>query len=139
MSEQPAIDWRTLPAGLDLDRVIAERLGWSEIGIREVWVDDGEGATEVKRLNGRSPGPVAFGTDPIPTWSTNTDTALNLPLEEEYEGRLEWGYGGEWTAWIFIKIAYRTFRETKVGYAKADIPALALCRAWLGYQERVNP
>lgn len=114
-------DWRALDAGRDLDRRIAERLGWTHIESTEYWLDDPHDTSLVQAWRGIPPR--STGEALVPCYSTDLNAAITLipsdqqfelsnGLEPEWEALIGWGYDGG-----------------------ADTPALAVCRAWLAYQD----
>jgi len=116
-------DWRSLPAGPELDRLIAERLGWTEFhhpaGAPDVWL-------------GLPPNSgLVSATSLPPTWSTGVDVALTLIdldwclLQLNLTARLE----NPWTTSI---------SRGNLGWESRPSPtaALTICRAWLAYMDR---
>src|SRR6185369_12758225 len=86
-------NWRELPAGKELDRLIAAELGYSEFstsqssrllwGWRQAREDDNEWHIEDGRIN-----------EPIPDYSTDVDAALyHLKIEGFRIALLETNYG----------------------------------------------
>ena len=68
MSEQ-TVDWRALPAGRKLDRVVAERMGWTEI---VEYRDD--------TLFVYAPGQ-RYDSEELPRFSTDANAALALAID----------------------------------------------------------
>lgn len=121
-------NWCDLPAGLNLDRLIAERLGWREIKRRDIYEEGYDWGGFYPRLFGRSPTPLyPIGTDLIPQYSTDANAALTLVKVDNFQ--LEYWHG-QWRAG-----AYLDNSSEDAGWEYADSPALAICRAWLAVQE----
>lgn len=76
------------PAGPARDRLIAEKLGWTQIDVRTYWRDDGEGAYLATGLEGHAPY-AAFGVNAIARYSTDANAALPL-LKDIPEGYVLW-------------------------------------------------
>jgi len=72
-------DWRALPAGRELDALVAELMGWTG---PVVWVEDDEGRDPYLFAPDAKPEPVAAndrGWDcRVPHFSTDTDEALSV-------------------------------------------------------------
>lgn len=112
----PRIDWRTLPAGRELDRVIAERLG---------------DYTPYINVGGRviENFPPAYSTDAnaaLSLWSDDyrwsispTEVSADFPVEDESR----------------FQASYPRSGNPDRSHEWADTPALAICRAWLTWQE----
>ena len=132
MSEQMKTDWREMSAGRELDRVVAERLGWTDIAPRYDRFDE----HEISPLQGIPP---SGGTTyyVIGRYSTDADAALAL-LEgcfytlrgtpDSYEGEMLYrcsidGKAGDGVILPSIK------------YTVAKTPALAIVRAWLSWKD----
>ena len=134
MSEQQ-VDWRTCPAGLVLDRIIAERSGWSDFNVHITFVEDTAevGVDSRDRLFGRRT--TQDYEETVPLWSTNTDAALELI------------YGYFWTMLgtpdkFTGSVLYQCRLDGHLGeflskdtHSTADTPALAVCRAFLAWKE----
>jgi hypothetical protein len=130
MTDQTSTDWRTLEAGLALDRLIAAQLGWTEIEETEYWIEDEYDSYQRKRLDGRRPG---YGDDIIPLYSTNLNAAIDL-LEQIPMGALfmadDFAETRLWNCTGYMDGFGILTDET------AATSALAICRAWLAYKER---
>jgi hypothetical protein len=128
MSEPQAIDWRTAPAGLEFDRVIAEALGIEIVIARTA---DGTPFNYYVA----SHNPMVGWENEIPPYSTSTDAALTLwpptmpwaLLCKIVNAKVEYAF----TAYIFTRYGDWIDGGTGVG----DTPALAVCRAWLMSKE----
>lgn len=151
MSDTP-IDWRAMPAGDDLDRFIAERLGWyiekqsnedyPGVGTEFEWYlvkpnelarfvcDYEEGretldqawANALERFDGHSD---------IPHFSRDTDAALAvLPCTPDSAVMLykNYGWNGSWQVHISFFYGRKSFM------ASAETLALAACRVWLDWK-----
>lgn len=131
MSEQATADWRTMEAGRELDRVVAERLGWRiDIENGDVYDEKGDyipsdnpygesreiGYTE-NELWGR-----------CSHYSTDANAALAL-----YDGcriELKAEPPDDWTCFLVIESpVYGEWR------GEADTAALAIVRAWLAWKD----
>lgn len=142
MSDVPgsATNWREMPAGRELDRVIAERVGWAVECHKVVYPTSS--SYDYYRLigpNGEEKRdydiPEAAWQD-APHYSTDANAALSLPTADLYfidlhgphsenslwHAFIEWGYSDE-------EDEYPSFR------AEADTAALAVCRAWLAWKD----
>lgn len=123
-------NWHKLKPGLELDRLIAERLGWTEIEETEVFVEDFEYAGWVARLRGRNPEGVCECY--VPRFSTDLNAAWSLFTEllDTLTPRL-----------------VRMFRDNKASIIQNEpyveeivseygaTPELAIDYAWLAYDE----
>lgn len=132
MTEQ---NWRDLPAGRELDRLVAERVGY------EIVEDFGMGGPSYTAL---LPGsvvmelPRAFGEDEAweqvtPHYSTSVDAALTLPLREhgwtlkivpDFSGGLVWA-----------TITGDEGLVVSVYVLPARLIAQAMCYAWLAWKD----
>jgi hypothetical protein len=134
-------DWRDLPAGLELDRVIAERSGWKEIEVREIWEEDHYSDGFYKRLFGLPPvkTSVLDVAELIPRYSTDLNGAFHLPVTDLHFMDLHspTGDGSEpqWNAFVEWKWKDGEYPDCR---ATAETGALALCRAWLVWKEMQN-
>lgn len=120
-----------LPAGRELDRMIAERVGYHP-------VDIGDGYWSIlppKDSNQSASKPMVsielaweFAKN-IPPYSTNTDTALTL-FDDVYHAELEMQQldrGGLWRVWV------GSVHRPPTG--DAESLALAICYAWLTWKD----
>ena len=99
-------NWRALPAGRELDREIAERLGWQS------------------RIVGVG-GAVAWAE--VPWYSTDVNAALSLWKSANVRFLLQFEAATKfWLAW---------YDEPEHPQGVADSAALAICRAWLAWKE----
>ncbi len=109
-------DWRVLPAGRELDRLIAERLGV-----------DLENSLSVLKY-----------------WSTDANAALSLlnslphqQGEEPLSFTLSWSEEVGWIAHLaWIEQTSGDYLRDTIAIQDADTPALAIARAWLGYHDQ---
>ena len=126
-------NWREMEAGRELDRVIAERLGWSEIEQRQLWFEDAYDDGWEQRLFGKRTGE-SVGDDPVPEYSTDANAALSLPLGEAEFFQLHVIPGGNTAARVYVPVSSR-LSEAEPPFEISDTPALAICHAWLAYQD----
>lgn len=123
-----SVDWRTLPAGRVLDRVIAERLGWTLIGFDDpFWRHrqrDDAAVGDYWRTS--------EGARKLPAFSTDANAALTL-----------WGLNSHWSLnpdandnGVHFE-GYYPYADNEYGEMceLADTPALAICRAWLAWMD----
>ena len=68
--------WHDLPAGFDLDRVIAEQLGYFDIVESSLWDDTYDDTGLIYVLIGQHKS--LRGDMPLPAWSTDINAALCL-------------------------------------------------------------
>lgn len=122
MSEQTKGDWQTMEAGIGLDRVIAERLGWKAF--------QNVGGVLFGHLNK----PLGSVMDYVPCYSTDLNAAITLlPL-----------IGGEMFYWTLgnsrIDLTYRcTIHDFTLEWNSIALtPALAVVRSWLLWTERAS-
>jgi hypothetical protein len=119
-------EWRTMAAGRELDRVIAEKAGGTVYQMSEVdyWhspASSGGDRWEVRHRDGRA--------EALPPYSTSVDAALTLIPESELGAEMIKGTDS-WT----VKMVFR--EGVFKGVANnVDQLALAICRAWLAWQE----
>jgi hypothetical protein len=116
-------DWRDLPQGRELDRVVAERLGLITVNEAGQW----------QRVKER------WNPDWIypPAYSTDANAALALWADEHEQGAIAVldfdGYS--WTAYRkYFSEQFMQWVETEK--QSADSPALAIVRAYLAWSER---
>lgn len=137
-------DWRTLPPGPQLRRIIAEHKGWH---MRKIWVGSGgveydyivydEGdryihQCELSKEDLSDPESAearvwleAMESDECPRWDEHDNDAMWLIVQGEYK---LWQDGGMHHAWVSAP-EYNGSGPTE---------ALAISRAWLAWTE-VNP
>jgi len=112
-------DWRTLPAGPELERLIAERLGWHDLREQEIWEEDWYSDGFFKRWRGTDP----EGEDRlVPRFSLLADAAIAPVAQLDIRWRLL-AHGGRWYK------ACIGGMDDEI----ADTPALALNHALLAY------
>lgn len=132
--------------GSDMDRLIADRLGWRMSSING---DLRPNHVRHQLINPEGQ-PVAYSNDEdgwkalgrfIPAYSTDLNVAFELLRPVEYFGigtvspehrRLN---DGDYEAVITVGSA----EDHKHYVGQADTPALAICRAWLAWQEVKPP
>jgi hypothetical protein len=116
-------DWRDLPAGCELDRVIAEALGWDNFfeGSDGVLYAD----TPDIRANPRR------WQASVEPWSTDANAALSLPLPPR-TWFVIYGPSAERDTWdVELQDIGPVFEQ-----GQAETPALAICRAWLAWHDK---
>ena len=131
MSEQTTVDWRALPAGGAVDRIIAERLGYTVHRGADLWyylqAPDGSHVCNYCGI-------AALAWDGVPAYSTDANAALAL-----------WDNDSRWAvypAWIEDKgrgkfcATFPGYGDQDAGDEYADTPALAIVRAWLQFTEK---
>lgn len=109
----------TLPAGRELDRLIAERLGWTHISEHPILIDVWIG--KHPKETGHAWNPVL-----IPHYSTDLNMATELlsGVSTVILIRPDSGIGsGKWQADLDGHIRF------------ADTLTLAICRAWLSWKD----
>jgi hypothetical protein len=127
-----------LPSGIEMDRQIAELLGWTDIEQREIFYENFDGSGFAPALVGTRDG---ISTYEIPGWSVSERDALALPYpdcvslmiervsENDRERR---GYT------YYVKVWFSVLRErwwVREIWTKGDFLALTLCKAWLQWQQ----
>jgi hypothetical protein len=121
-------EWRTMAAGRELDRVIAEKLG------KEVMI--GGSPTNPRLVFKENYGGILGVHEIVPHYSTSVDAALTLMPNDppRLSGVRLMGLGqtldGEWEAAIAELDKLKAW-HTQV----APTAALAICRAWFVWQE----
>lgn len=118
-------DYRTMEAGRELDRLIAERLGWTETS--EHYLDPNVLVGKHPKETGHAWFPLA-----VPRYSTDLNAAMALlPTADGDIWSLHYGhYGDPYTVAISrIKVAAPEY------LGDANTPALAICRAWLAWKD----
>lgn len=128
-----APDWSALEAGLDLDRLIAERQGWTNIEFRSFWYEDNDSDGWGRCLVGVLPEDDGNldSEKTIPNYSTRTDAALTL-MHDDWTAMIARIDPGEW----HCSINSISSRVKDHGTGLANKPALAVCRAWLSWKDR---
>jgi hypothetical protein len=114
-------DWRTLPMGDALDTIIGQRLGWTNIELAAGGLRGLPPAYDMETWLGR--------------WSRSIDDAWCLPSPK---GSLGLGTSGHLAVW-WQHDGYRASYAGTLVFGEftgvADTVALAICRAWLAYNE----
>lgn len=89
-------DWRDLPPGLDLDRVLAERLGWKAITETESYEENRDNAGFRRRLSGYNPRNGLANPDEfpelIPLWSLDATSAIR----DLWDADVRWSVYPSW-------------------------------------------
>lgn len=125
-------------SGPSLDRHIAEILGYRVIDTKDRYnrfvLVDPDGNACVKLYDKGGPtiehawAMAIVNNQALPRWSSSTDAALTLIPEGSTfsmsRTSLDWGA--------------TIYKEGKPCYGAAKNPALAICRAWLVYQDTVS-
>lgn len=127
-------NWRELPAGEALDRLIAERLGQPLDGWE--WINDGVFRLTDTDEQGRRRHRF------MSSYSMNLNKAITLPPRGEdirfvlsiISPKYRPMNDGDWEADINVG----TPEDHRHFIGQADTPALATCRAWLAYDEHLN-
>ena len=143
-------EWQTMEAGPQLDRLIAERLGyhvefrtWDHNGESErygalITADGKEEVTawdleredpELVWEHALSHNPECGGYWDLPSWSWNLNAAFTLVSEMVDQFRVGLADMG-WKAEVVI---WSNDKSPNTQYA--DTPSLAICKAWLAYQD----
>jgi len=123
-------DWRNMAAGHDMDRLIAERLGWRVQKNRD-------GYTYLFRPDGSGVGnyiDAAQAWEGIPHFSTDLNAAFRLPVGEYTHLSCRTPLNDLGYAAFVAYDDHTTSNDYRS--AAAATPALAVCRAWLAWQER---
>lgn len=126
-------DWRIMQPGPELDRLIAERLGWHPHREGDLWwIFPPKGTTHAALPEnigkGKSTREMAWLMQKhVPRYSTSTDAALLL-LSRDIHLELYWSLvpPASWGA---------LYGNGDLSEGHADSPAHAICLAWLAYQE----
>lgn len=113
-------DVQDVQAGRELDQLIAERIGWTEISDQMI--------VGRQDLHGTPPGAM-FPTFMVPRFSTSVDAAWSL-----LEGRNSYGIATN-TRELSYSMKLWAECDGYDGWAERDQPALAICRAWLAWKE----
>ncbi len=137
-------DWRKLHAGRELDRVIAEKLGWVWTCVYQtkyatyvtITKPDGTILQNVDAYGSRPEWPEYEAVDLFPQYSTDLNLAYAL-----FDGRTFWATLQMVTD---VRKNHRYYRvwacdgphSFEVEH-EADTPSLALCYAWLECKEKV--
>lgn len=142
-------DWRDIEAGPELDRLIAERMGWQMIElenpspppidyrwrlvnpegrIRGVYGNTYFPCKDIEEAWQKAGEPdMECGDRDLPPYSTDLDVAFTLITEQDGFSLSRDMQENVWMADL------DTVPPT---YEVADMPALAICRAWLAYTEK---
>jgi len=110
-------DWRELPAGRDLDKVVAAAVGWTEI-------------VETQLLIGTTP--AGFRTM-IPFFSQDLNSAYSLLTEVTVINITKTGVGN-----IFVDLWQDNGHDCQYKSEQPEPLALAICRARLSYIEKYS-
>lgn len=125
-------DWKTMDAGRELDRLIAERLGWTDLLIDQDWIEVDGKVEDVVRVLGVPPG--AKWKEQVSEYSTSADAALTLfPDDTEWMATYSPYYGPRFR--ITVGTPHVLDDEYFDVYGNGDTLALALCRAWMAWRE----
>ena len=150
MSETTTVDWRALPAGRELDRIVAARLGFSVVQLpprdaskrpkayvtweykQPGWVIKGEGLH--KNL-----WDVRFreeweAWDHCPEYSQDANAALAL-WDVDYRWAVYPAYPDDYDKGRFCA-TFPGHGDQDAGDEYADTPALAIVQAWLAWKDR---
>jgi hypothetical protein len=145
-------DWYELPAGRELDKIIAQQLGYT---IQRVeWIANAttgemdymyaltDPSGKRNRFGGKDIEAVwrsdhCFHEVYVPHFSTNLDDACTLPLGDYYLYIANLGKQSEARIVNPDVDALGEF-DTWIGEAEVNEPALAVCRAWLKWKECVD-
>lgn len=122
-------NWRELEAGLELDRIIAEAIGYTEIEEHKGWGEaPQEGSYEVEYLVGRKD----RHEHKIPPYSHDAHYAMLLPLERDEYMVIDRQRGE-----IAAKVDHSHPHVNEGGeFGKEHNAALIICKAWLANKER---
>ncbi len=133
MSEQKQADWRTMEAGRDLDRIVANQLGWRF----EANVDGYFKATSPTGITGGYYLLQRNSEHGMPLYSTDLSAAFTLFSTEP---GLEWNLFSEDDDWITCELGHWSddFHDDQLVMASEKTAALAICKAWLLWQERTD-
>lgn len=152
-------DWRTMSPGKELDRAIAEKMGYKAVlwnGFYHVTANPEKFAAWATRrgrdvnLIGKSSESAAWEfCNNIPAYSTSVDAALTLLRDTQHyilgwhrEG-VPFGDPGD-IAFCNLFVDRNDVEPDKrgnypaVAHQKAATHALAICRAWLEWQEKIE-
>lgn len=122
-------DYRTMEAGRELDRLIAERLGWTRFDTMPTVLVEHDNHIDIETLMGWKND---FYYLVVPHYSTDLNAAMTLlPTADGDIWSLHYGdYGDPYTVAISrIKVAAPEY------LGDANTPALAICRAWLAWKD----
>lgn len=112
----------------DLDRAIAERLGWRNLEPYTYWAEDYFDAYQVATLRGVDPD--GREGQLLPFWSDELDAALSL-VSAAQPCYFELSYSPDRMNWRaeFAPVD----NPTEYNLCHAQTPAEAICLAWLAY------
>lgn len=144
---EPKVDWRTCPAGRELDKLIAERLGWrvedynappreSMIKTINSWMILGPGEDAKYWISHSHHGYVTAeqAWDALlegSHWSTSVDAALSLVNQKGVGVTFSQYYGSPtWMAAIVDEVGKHIY-----DYHRADTPAEAIVKAFLAWKD----
>lgn len=134
MSETPKMDWREMGAGRPIDRLIAERLGWQ-------FERRPNGFFAMVKPNGVIGPAYARQKDSehdLPLYSTDLNAAFTL-LSTELG--LEWNLFSEDDDRITCELGHwfdERYPIEQREQATEKTAALAICKAWLKWMERMD-
>lgn len=129
------MDWRELPAGFELDRYIAERLGWRvELnGWKDKWnITSPDGKYRESIPEFYDPNELWIKA-PIPEYSGDTNAALSLLESLTVWHITKTGPGG-----IIVDLWDNPVSSIAYRHDTQDIP-MAICRAWLTWKDAREP
>lgn len=142
------MNWRELPAGRDLDRVIAERLGWKVVKV--TWSPESSADSGWMYCLVSPDGVYAHGG------SMNEDEAWIIPSHEHHVVSLKhystdanvamtlWDNGYHWAVFPDpdqpgrFCATHPCAREYDVGIESGSTPAEAISRSWLAFGDKTN-
>lgn len=132
VADTAKVDWRTLDAGILLDAVIAERLGWKLVAYGGFW--------RAFNPQGHFMGVAKMDANYTlvqgalwPEYSADANAALDLPIDSDCELRLfspTEENNQQWEALLIAENKHdcRSFQAA---------PALAICRVWLMWKDAI--
>jgi len=125
MTDTQTVNWGTMEAGRELDKLIAEKLGYTDLQVSD-WTQILYGTRPTRPDD--DPYRVQGGMiqEPICEYSTDTDAALTLIDSVKGDFHLQSPAPNIWQCW---------FKVPPVPQGLAETPAFAVCRAWLAWKE----
>jgi hypothetical protein len=138
------VDWRNLPEGRELDKVVAEKLGYTDLRL-----SGASGLLWGKRKTDGNDHPFNVDKDgmvdePLPPYSTKVDAALTLldTLDGE-DGDAEFNLsvsreGGQLSYGAQFDKSNPGGKYSFLAYDVSRMPAFAIVRAWLVWKEMQN-
>lgn len=121
-------DWRAAVPGPALDRLVAERLGWTDIRETEGWYENSESEGWEKYIEGYPPNFDGIGHRRVPDWYR--DAAAPLPLAEGEVLEMSQTWKGTFSARIVPATSDKMDALSQT-WQHATTLALARVRAWL--------